>query len=324
MNSDSIKQKALDLGFDLVGITDASAIDPGHIEFLKQWISAGYAGDMQYMGRNLHKRVNPSALMEDGRSVVIVGLNYTPQPQNGQSLCRKPAGRVANYARYEDYHKFIKQSLRKLAGYICDCAGQGCKFRICVDTAPLAERSIAQKAGLGFIGKNHMLINPNLGSQIFLGEIITNLELEPDSPIETDCGQCNKCINACPTGALMADGHFNANRCINYLTIENKNPIPSDLALLIGDRVYGCDECVAICPYQRKAPIRSNETFKYYPQREYILLEKALNMTERQFNQEFAKSPIKRIGLNGLKRNARICLANLNRKTKAHVSDSLI
>ena len=263
-----IKQKALQLGFDLIGITDASPIDAGQVELLTGWLKGGYAGRMSYMHRNLEKRAAPARLLKNAQSVICLGLNYTPpKTQVKPPETAEPTGRVANYARYEDYHPFIKKQLRKLTDFTTSLAGTGLKFRTCVDSAPLAERALAARAGLGFIGKNHMLINPKLGPQIFLGEIITNLKLKTDEPIINNCSNCNNCITSCPTGALRADGQFDSNKCISYLTIEYKDQIPPDLAEKIGNRLFGCDECVLACPYQKEAPVCKNKNFKFYKDR---------------------------------------------------------
>ncbi len=267
--TDNIKRKALELGFDLVGVTDASPLNAEQAQFLTDWLKAGYAGQMDYMHRNFEKRTSPARLLENAQSIIVVGLNYKPPVQDLKPPDHtKPAGKVAHYAQYEDYHPFIKNRLRKLSDHITSLAGKGVQCRICVDSAPLAERAFAARAGLGFIGKNRMLINPALGPQIFLGEIITPLKLQPDEPIRCHserseesllstaphCVTCNKCIAACPTGAFRANGFLDANKCINYLTIEYKGEIPADLAEKIGDRLFGCDECVLACPYQQNAP----------------------------------------------------------------------
>jgi epoxyqueuosine reductase len=220
-------------------------------------------------------------------------------------------GTVANYARYEDYHPFIKKQLRKLTDFIASSAGTGFRFRICVDSAPLAERTLAARAGLGFIGKNRMLINPELGPQIFLAEIVTSLKLPTNEPIKTYCSNCNKCLTACPTGALMPDGHFDANKCISYLTIEYKAEFPPDLAKKIGARLFGCDECVLACPHQANAPLCKNKQFKFYTDRAKLNLNEILNMSEDDFETKFADSAFIRLGLDRLKRNAQTCLDNI-------------
>ena len=309
--AEDIKAKALESGFDLVGITGAGPIDNEQYKVFTDWLAFGYAGRMSYMRQNLDKRTNPARLLENARSVICVGLNYTPPPERGtRDEGRRPMGRVANYARYEDYHVFIKNRLRILVDFISSAAGGNHKFKICVDSVPLAERALAVRAGLGFIGKNHILINPTLGPQIFLGEIITSLKLQTDEPIADSCRSCNKCIEACPTGALRADGQFDANKCISYLTIEHKGQIRGDLAEKTGDRLFGCDECVLACPYQENAPVCKNKQFKYYNDRARLDLGRILNLTEADFDAEFADSPIKRLGLERLRRNAQICLVN--------------
>jgi epoxyqueuosine reductase len=307
--SQDIKCKAMELGFDLVGITDASPIDTDHVKLLNDWLKSGFAGQMSYLQRNLEKRINPAKLLENARSVIIIGLNYKPpkKKQHGTPL----SGRIVSYAQYEDYHVFIKKQLHKLIDFFGSDAGINHKYKICVDSTPLAERALAARAGLGFIGKNHLLINPTLGPQIFLGEIITTLKLESDNPITHNCSNCDKCIAACPTGALYADGRFDATKCINYLTIEYKGQISAELAEKIDDRLFGCEECILACPYQRNAPVCKNKNFKFYHDRSELDLQEILKLTEEEFEKQFADSLIKRLGLLGLQRNAQICLINI-------------
>ena len=277
---------------------------------LSAWLKAGYAGQMKYMHRNFEKRINPAKLLEDARSVIVVGLNYKPAKQPPkQAGAGGPTGRIAEYAQYEDYHPFIRKRLVKLADFISSIAGEGVRFKICVDSAPLAERSVALRAGLGFIGKNHTLIHPALGPQIFLGEIVTTLRLRPDTPSGGNCAGCNRCMDACPTGALRGDGQFDANKCISYLTIEYKGPIPAEQAERIGDRLFGCDECVLACPVQKDAPPCKNKEMKFYPDRAGLDLDEVLSLSTESFERRFSDSPIRRPGLDILKRNAQICAA---------------
>jgi len=316
--AEDIKAKALESGFDLVGITGAGPLDNEQYKVFADWLALGYAGRMNYMRENVDKRTNPAKLLENARSVISVGLNYTPPSSRGtrdegrgmKDEGREMTGRVANYAQYEDYHLFIKKQLHKLIDFIRSIAGTDHKFKICVDSVPLAERELAVRAGLGFIGKNHMLINPEFGPQIFLGEIVTSVKLQTDELIAHGCQNCNKCIEACPTGALRTDGQFDSNKCISYLTIEYKGEFPDNLAERTGDRLFGCDECVLACPYQEDAPVCKNKQFKFYSDRARLELQGILNLTEAEFEIEFADSPIKRLGLETLKRNAKICLAN--------------
>jgi epoxyqueuosine reductase len=309
-----IKRKTLELGFDLVGVTDAAPINDKQVELLTRWLEAGYAGQMDYMHRNLEKRINPGKLLKDAQSIICVGLNYKTLKQN-RSDAGAPVGKVASYAQYQDYHPFIESRLRRLVAFIDSVAG-GHKFKICVDSPPVAERALAARSGIGFIGKNHMLINPNFGPQIFLGEIVTTLHLKTDEPIAGSCSGCNKCIESCPTGALQPHGQFDARKCISYLTIEYKGQIPADLAKKIGARLFGCDECVLACPYQKDAPIYTNKQFKFYADRAKLNLQEILDMSESDFEAKFGDSPIKRLGPERLKRNARICLANITRQNR--------
>jgi len=300
-----IKQKALELGLDAVGITDASPIDADQADHLSEWLDAGFAGQMQYMHRNFNKRTDPSQLLKGAQSVIVVALNYKPRETGAN--CADAIGRVANYALYEDYHPFIKRLLRKLAQSV---ATADARFKICADSAPLAERALAVRAGLGFLGKNHMLINPALGPEVFLGEIVTTIKLKPDKTIPGQCSGCNKCLDACPTGALRSDGFFDASRCISYLTIEHKGQITPEQARKIDNRLFGCDECVRVCPYHENAPVAADNRMKFYPRRAELNLARILDLNTEAFERQFADSPIKRLDLDRLKRNARICLEN--------------
>jgi len=308
-----IKEKALSLGINLVGIAPSGQVSKEHKSRLREWLDAEYMGQMSYMSRNFSKRINPSELLEQAKSVIVVGLNYKPAEQVDTLKTDNPTGTVARYARYEDYHVFIKDLLRKLTRFINDEIDQTVRFKICVDSVPLAERVLAQRAGLGFIGRNHMLINPDIGPEIFLGEIITTLKLDIDDPAEGSCKACDKCIKACPTGALQADGTFDAQKCISYLTIESKGQIESNYEKKISDRFFGCDECVLACPYQQMDKVVSNSQMKYFPQRSRVDLKEVLAMDEEKFIKIYSDTPLERTGLETLKRNAMICLKNLNK-----------
>jgi len=313
--TEQIKQRAIELGFDLVGITDASPLHPDYLKQLLGWLDAGYAGQMTWMHKNLEKRTNPAKLLPGAQSVIVVGLNYKPASSYDEAVLSEakdltPKGRVAAYARYEDYHPFIKKQLRKLVDFIIESSCPCLKFKICVDSTPLLERVFAARAGLGFIGRNHALVNPRIGPQIFLGELITNLALVPDKPIVESCLGCNKCVAACPTGALRPDGSFDATKCISYLTIESNTDIPSDLAPKIGNHLFGCAECLLACPYQQKAPPCANKEFVFHADRTFLDLKEVINLTEEQFQSKFANSPILRPGLSQLQRTAKICLKN--------------
>jgi len=307
--TEKIKQKALQLGFDLIGITDASPVGPEHIDRFKQWLNSDHAARMSYMQKNFEKRTHPAKLFPPAKSVICTALNYKP-PKTKFKPPKKLAGKVAAYVRYEDYHTFIKNKLRLLANFIAPLAGPDFKFKICVDSAPLAERALAQRAGLGFIGKNHILTNPTLGPQLLLGELLTNLELQTDTPITANCKACNKCLDACPTKALQPDGAFDANKCISYLTIEHKGDILPLLAEKIADRLFGCDTCLLACPYSDSAPLCRDTDFKFHPERTNLHLDYILKLTQEKFESDFADSPMTRTPLKKLKSTAKICLKN--------------
>lgn len=308
----SIKEKSIQLGFDIVGITNAAQIPADHAQYLLNWVENGHFADMQYMNRNTEKRINPEKLFENAASIICVGLIYKPNfdiSAASEGLCR-----LSDYAVYNDYHDYVKQQLRLLSDYIHEItAPDTTRTKICTDTAPVAERTLAMRAGLGFIGKNHMLINTEMGVEMFLGEIITDLKLEPDSPIDLDCGSCTKCIDACPTGALSPDGNFYADKCISYLTIENKGDIPNEYKNKIGNSIYGCDRCVHACPYHQKAPARKNMNLEYKPENMWLAPKEVLNWNQETFKQRFQSTPVERIGLERLKRNAKVCLENLKK-----------
>lgn len=311
--TEQIKQKALALGFDLVGITDASPVHSEQVNRLLAWLDAGHAGRMTWMHRNLDKRTNPAELLPGAKSVIVVGLNYKPPESHLSSVpCPPASGLVGAFAQYDDYHQFIKKLLRQLADFIASITCPGMQFKICVDSSPLLERALAVRAGLGVIGKNRMLVNPRFGPQIFLGEILTNIELDPDKLMTESCPGCGRCVAVCPTGALKQDGSFDATKCISYLTIEANTDIPADLAPKIGNHLFGCGECLLACPYQQKAPTCANRKFVHHADRAELNLNEFLALTEEQFKIDFAHSPILRPGLAHLKKIAAICLENLS------------
>lgn len=306
-----VKETALSLGFDAVGITHAGPIDDRHRQRFRRWLVAGHADEMRYMARNLDKRVDPGRLLKRARSVVCVALNYNPSESEVVDSSVAPLGRIADFALYDDYHVFMRGRLRRLANAIRRAvAPRACVFRSCVDSVPLAERAIAQRAGLGFIGLNHCLIHPRLGCKILLGALVTTVNLTPDSPMEQPCLGCEKCYRACPTGALGLDGSFDAGKCISFLTIEHKSEIEPELAGKIGDRLFGCDECIRCCPHQEKGPVASNVDIRFHPERRKISLRDILNWTEEDFDRVFGGSAVHRIGLERLRRNAQICIFN--------------
>jgi len=309
--TEEIKQKALQSGFCAVGITTAEPIEAGQIQYLKTWLIQQCPAEMRYLHKNLEKRTNPAKLLKNAQSVICVALNYKPSTNSSPHAGSNLKGRIANYALYQDYHPFIRNKLHRLADFITSLVNRPFRYKACVDSVPLAERALAQRAGLGFIGKNHMLINPDFGPQILLAELVTDLKLRPDWPMENNCFNCNKCIKACPTGALKEDGAFDAGKCVSFLTIEQKGPLPHRISEKIGARLFGCDDCILACPYSKQAPVCKNDDFKFYPERQWIDMEKIITWSELEFEKNFTDSPVMRYGLEILKRNAQICLNNI-------------
>jgi epoxyqueuosine reductase len=308
-----IKEKGRELGFDAVGITDASPIGSPHVEHLREWLRRGYAGPMDYMHRNLEKRIDPAQLRKGAKSVIVVALNYKttdsasdPASEFLRLECEiDPTGKVAAYAQYEDYHAFLKSLLRELASFLSVRTGRPDRYKICVDSAPLAEKALAVRAGLGFIGRNHLLIHPQLGPQVLLGELITTLPLQPDEPHEGTCQNCDRCLKACPTGALRPDGFLDAGRCISCLT---QYPSPAGPAPDTHDWLFGCDECLFACPFDYESPRRANRQFKHHPDRAWLDLREVLALDPQTFEARFADSPLHRLGLAPLQRTTRFCL----------------
>jgi epoxyqueuosine reductase len=307
-----IRNKAHSLGFDLVGITPAFPVP--HLDAYRAWLAQGYHGEMSYMTRpdRVERREDPGKILPGVRSIVCVGLNYYPGTLPDTIRRDASRGLISNYAWGLDYHALMATRLEKLAAFIGAEAGGEVAHRVYVDTGPILERSYAAEAGLGFIGKNTCLINPKMGSWLFLGEVLLNVELEP-TPGKTSvsCGTCQRCLDACPTGALIAPYVLDARRCISYLTIELKGPIPHELRPLMSNWVYGCDVCQTVCPWQRFAkPTRERSFHAAEPDRAAPALPDLIMMGEETFRQRHEGTAILRIGRARLLRNAAVTLGN--------------
>jgi epoxyqueuosine reductase len=303
----SIRAQAYGLGFDLVGIATLGSMETApHFE---QWLERGYAGDMHYLPKWAHKRRDSRLPYEGVRSAIVVAMSYGG---------REPSGPVARYARGDDYHDVLDAKLRELHAWIAAELGREVRGRAYVDTGPLLERDLARRAGLGWFGKNTNLINPTLGSFFFLGALLVDLELEPDEPFASDhCGTCTRCIDACPTHAIVEPRVLDGTRCISYLTIEAKGEIPLALRESIGELIYGCDICQDVCPWNEKFS-RALPEGSPFAARDAIagngaltLAREFLAMTQEEFSEKFRRSPMKRAKLAGLKRNAAVVLGNL-------------
>lgn len=302
-----IKRQARELGFDPVGVARAGPAD-GFAHF-REWLDAGHAGEMAYLHRHAEAHRHPSSVLPEVRSVVMVGMGYKPPEEHPAADGLR--GRVARYARGQDYHEVMRERLDRLLAKVReevpDCRGRGV-----VDTAPLLERDFARRAGLGWFGKNTMLLNRRLGSYLFLGALLLDLDLAPDPPHETSyCGTCTACLDACPTEAFPAPYQLDARRCISYLTIELRGPIPEELRRGVGDWVFGCDICQEVCPWNRKAPAGSEPAFHSGGASDWLNPVELLGMTEEDFRARFRGTALTRSKRRGLLRNAAVVLGNI-------------
>lgn len=303
-----IKERAHQLGFELVGI--ASPEPPPHLEVYQRWLKAGRHGEMRYLeeGRAISRRADPKQILPDCKSILVLGVPY-----DKPSLDKRTArgrGRIAAYAWGDDYHSVLALRLRQMVSFIEQDVGHSVPNRWYTDTGPLLEREFAQRAGLGWIGKNTMLINPERGSYFLLAEILLGIELEPDSPVETDhCGTCTRCIKACPTGCILPDRTLDAERCISYLTIEVKGPIPTEHRPPMADWIFGCDVCQTVCPWNERFASREGDQ-EFSARQRAVDLEAELQLSSHGFNRKFKNSPIKRTKRRGYLRNVAIALGN--------------
>ncbi|MEE8148899.1 MAG: tRNA epoxyqueuosine(34) reductase QueG [candidate division Zixibacteria bacterium] len=312
MNSEKIKKMAYDRGFDLCGIVSPDDIPEAQQQF-ENWLSQGYHGEMSYMAKEPDRRSSPRQLLSGVRSIIMLGLNYY-QPDSNE--IPNGHGIVSKYARGKDYHKVIARKTKELIAELRKNSDdlEDNDFRWYVDYGPMLERSYAAKAGLGYIGKNSLLINKDYGSWIFLSEILTTLEIEPDNPYGIDhgqCGRCTMCIVSCPTRAIVEDGVIDSTKCISYLTIEKKGDISGELSQKMQQRLFGCDICQDVCPKNRAAQFTVHQEFIDGGVGESLnpaLIEQM--QTREDFLALTAGTPLTRAKLDGLKRNAHIAAAN--------------
>ncbi len=303
---DAIRAKALALGFHAVGFAPAT-LGPEARTRLAAFLAAGQHGEMGWMADRAEQRSQPQALWPEARSVVAVGLSYAPDEDPLGTLAQPDRGNVSVYARNRDYHDVVKGMLKHLGAFIASRFGPDVK--VFVDTAPVMEKPLAQRAGLGWQGKHTNLVSRAHGSWLFLGEVMTTLALPPD-PAGTDrCGTCSRCLQACPTDAFPAPYRLDATRCISYLTIEHAGPIPHELRPLMGNRIYGCDDCLAVCPWNRFAQAAHPKLQAREDLRAPRLAELAA-LDDARFRALFAGSPVKRIGRDRFVRNVLTAIGN--------------
>ncbi len=312
-----IKIAAAEVGFERCGVAKAAAIGRG--DYVRWWLNQGMAGSMEYLHRHMEKRLDPRELLPGAKSAIVVALVYkqpappppaSPLNKGGPRGLPEPRGRVAMYAWGEDYHDVLRDKLRaleqKLRAQVCEPF----ECRICVDTAPIIERELAAAAGMGWIAKNTMIIDPELGSFFFLGVMLTTLEIAPDQQIADHCGTCTACIDACPTQAFTSPYQMDASRCISYLTIEHRCDISKPFQEMMGDWIFGCDVCQDVCPHNRKAPDTREPRFAPRDPAPAPPLQQLLAWTETEYREKLRDSAMNRAKLDMLKRNAHIALAN--------------
>ncbi len=302
-----IRQRALELGFDDCRVTTAAP--PASAGHFSQWLAGQQHGEMAWLERNAPKRMDPELVLPSARSMILLATSYHLTPSSSASR-PLPSGEVARYARFTDYHDVLAGRLKSLTATVNELGGANTRSLWYVDTGPILERDFAQRAGLGFIGKHTNLISRQFGNWIFLAEILTTLELAPDAPEKNRCGSCSRCITACPTNAIPAPFKLDARRCISYLTIELKGAMPLELRPLIGNHIYGCDDCLAVCPWNRFA--REGSLMKPHARADLATpdLIELLQLDAAGFKKKFADTPILRTKRRGFLRNVCVALGN--------------
>jgi len=303
---DAIRAKARELRFDAVGFAGPGIDDAGRR--LGEFLDAGWQGDMDWLDAKRERRADPRALWPEVRSIVMLGLNYGPAIDPLRPLARRERGTVSVYAQGRDYHDVLKARLKQLAGWLQSTHGG--EVKVFVDTAPVMEKPLAERAGIGWQGKHTNLVSRAWGSWLFLGEIFTTLVLPPDAAEEDHCGSCQACLDICPTRAFPAPYQLDARRCLSYLTIEHKGPIPREFRKAMGNRIYGCDDCLAVCPWNKFA-VRTKE-YAFLPRAELTAprLADLAQLDDAAFRQLFAGAAIKRTGRDRFVRNVLIALGN--------------
>lgn len=319
--ADGIRERALALGFDEVRVT-AAALDARTGMRYREFLALGRHGTMGWLARDPDRRADPRGLWPEARSAVICAQNYGPQGDPLATLGQRDRATVSVYARHRDYHDLMKGRLKQLAGWMH--GRLGAKVKVFVDTAPVLEKPLAARAGVGWQGKHTNLVSRRFGSWLFLGEVLTDLALEPDPPEADHCGTCRRCLDVCPTDAFPAPYQLDARRCISYLTIEHAGPIPRELRPLIGNRVFGCDDCLAVCPWNRFARAAREARLVARPEIEAPALADLAALDDAAFRRRFAGSPIKRIGRDRLVRNVLVAIGNSGQVELAEVAGRLL
>jgi epoxyqueuosine reductase len=318
---EKLAHEALALGFDCVGVADPAAIADA-AKYFRSFLEAGAHGDMDWLAASPERRADPRVLWPDVRSVIMLGVNYGPDENPLTILEQRTRGAISVYAQGDDYHDLIKKQLKALARWLV--AASGAEVKVFVDTAAVMEKPLAQAAGLGWQGKHTNLVSREFGSWLFLGAIFTTSDLPRDDAEADHCGSCRACLDICPTAAFPAPYKLDARRCISYLTIENKGPIPQEFRKAIGNRIYGCDDCLAVCPWNKFAQTGREAKLAARDELRAASLTDLARLDDTAFRALFAKSPVKRTGRDRFIRNVLIAIGNSNDSALAVEAERLL
>ncbi|MBM3533082.1 MAG: tRNA epoxyqueuosine(34) reductase QueG [Alphaproteobacteria bacterium] len=317
----AIREKALALGFDAVGFAPAALSDMAR-ENLAAYLDQGLHGDMGWLAAKADRRGDPRTLWPEARSVIVLGMNYGSPETPNANLGEGGTGIVSVYARGRDYHEIVKSRLKALARWLVE--NRTCQVKVFVDTAPVMEKPLAERASIGWQGKHTNLVSREFGSWLFLGEVFTDLALEPDAAHDDHCGACRACLDACPTAAFPAPYRLDARRCISYLTIEHKGPIPAKLRPLLGNRIYGCDDCLAACPWNKFARAATEPGLLPRSELTAPRLAELAMLDDAGFRSLFSGSAVKRLGRNRFVRNVLIAIGNSGKPALSAVAERLL
>jgi epoxyqueuosine reductase len=306
-SEDLIRAEALRLGFDACGFASVEAAWPASAR-LAQFVAEGLHGQMGWMATTAERRAHPRAMWEGARSAIVLGMNYGPDHDPLAALDDRTGAAISVYAQGDDYHEVIKKRLKQLAGWVQRTFGG--EVKVFVDTAPLMEKPLAQLAGVGWQGRHTNLVSRQFGSWLFLGSVLTSLDLAPDAPEADHCGSCHACLDVCPTDAFPAPYRLDARRCISYLTIEHAGPIPEEFRAAMGNRIYGCDDCLAVCPWNKFAQTAHEQAFHARETLRAPRLADLAALDDPSFRAMFSKSPVKRIGRDRFVRNVLYAIGN--------------
>lgn len=318
---EEIRDEARTMGFDAVGFTRADA-DPRDRAALARFVGAGYHGEMAWMDRDDGRRGDPKALMPGAKAIVVLGMNYGPGSDPSAILSHRERGAISVYARGKDYHDIVKKRLKRLGRWIVE--QYGADIKVFVDTAPVMEKPLAARAGVGWQGKHTNLVSRGHGSWLFLGEVFTDLDLAPDAPEIDHCGSCDRCMRACPTGAFPAPYKLDARRCISYLTIEHASEIADNLMDAMGNHIYGCDDCLAACPWNKFESPSMEPSFRPRAELTAPRLADLAALDDADFRALFSGSPIKRTGRDRFVRNVLIAIGNSGDSSLSPAAEALL